>query len=99
MLDTKPLFETTSHLVGHLIREIESAIRKVLLVFADSTIQADTNSHVWEIKQILIRLDIPSDVRKELLAFVDSTNVPPRTSHAKEIKQILKDSASPLTTT
>lgn len=37
LLNDRRPFETTTHLVGHLIREIESSIRAVLRVVADST--------------------------------------------------------------
>src|SRR5215813_2411514 len=37
LMATSPPFETTTHLVGHLLREIESALRAVLGTVADHT--------------------------------------------------------------
>lgn len=59
--DTQPLFETTTHLIGHLIREIESSLRDVLLVFAESSERPQNNIHAWEISQIITGLDISNE--------------------------------------
>jgi hypothetical protein len=36
ILDTKPLFDTVTHLAAHLMRETESAVQAVLTTIADS---------------------------------------------------------------
>lgn len=55
LLATDPLLESTTHLVGHLFREIESSIRKVLVGFlvTEPRPKNSGNSHVWEIQKIL----------------------------------------------
>lgn len=61
LLEAKPSYETTTHLIGHLMREIESSIRSVLLVFADSDDRPEKASHIWEIGQILEGLGVPAE--------------------------------------
>jgi hypothetical protein len=58
---TEPVLATTTHLVSHLFREIESSLRDVLLVFADSTNRPNKDTHVWEIRQILKGLNIQEE--------------------------------------
>src|SRR5438093_19443 len=59
--ETHPL-QTTSHLVGHLLREIESALRSVLISLSHPAPQKTKNgsqAHAEEIKTILKDLEIP----------------------------------------
>lgn len=60
LLVTLPPFETTTHLVGHLIREIESSLRSVLLIFDDTNESGKGDVHRTQIKGILEGLGIPS---------------------------------------
>src|SRR5947208_6078501 len=53
MSDANPL-ESTTHLVAHLLREIESSIRDVL-----ETVTARPKGHKDEIRAILAALEIP----------------------------------------
>lgn len=61
LLETQPSFETTTHLVAHLIREIESSLRSVLLVFVKSSDKPKDKVHKWNIQQIIKGLDIPEE--------------------------------------
>ncbi len=68
LIDDPSQFSSTSHLVGHLIREIESSLRKVLKPLAQEagTVGKMTNedkaeNHKFEIKAILTLLDISHD--------------------------------------
>jgi hypothetical protein len=54
-------YESTTHLIGHLIREIEGSLRQVLSIFVESTDRPKKGGHEWEIRQILGGLDIPED--------------------------------------
>jgi hypothetical protein len=61
LMATNPLFETTTHLVSHLLREIESALRDVLESVAKRTehLTKKSGSHKTEILAILTALEIP----------------------------------------
>jgi hypothetical protein len=59
--DTQPLFDTTTHLASHLLREIEKSLRDVLLVFINISDKPKDDGHKWEIRQILKGVDIPDD--------------------------------------
>lgn len=56
-------FDTSTHLVGHLLREIESALRDVLEVFTDRSerIKNGKEKHKAEIKSILHALNISEE--------------------------------------
>jgi len=61
-MEADPPFETTTHLVGHCLREIESALRKVLLGIASTQSpppEKGGNNHEREIRFILRTLDVP----------------------------------------
>jgi hypothetical protein len=57
--------ESTSHLVGHLVRELESALRDSLGTFAQRTTNAgkskDREAHAAEIKSLWQGLELPED--------------------------------------
>jgi hypothetical protein len=63
----KPLLDSTTHLVAHLVRDIESALRDVLEPLADRSahpMRTDVstskgNSHSAEIRAVLKALEIP----------------------------------------
>ena len=68
LMDDPIRFSSTSHLVGHLIREIESSLRDVLQPLAqeagtvgEMTKKDKDEKHKFEIKAILTLLDIPLD--------------------------------------
>lgn len=58
MSDANPLASTT-HLVGHLLREIDSSIRAVLKTIAEKPKGSKEEKHKDEIRAILAALDIP----------------------------------------
>jgi hypothetical protein len=62
LMTVNPSFETTTHLVGHVLREIESALRDVLEVVADHTKptqkKGKSDGHKAEIQAILKGLGI-----------------------------------------
>ena len=57
---TKPPFETTTHIVGHSLREIESALRAVLESIAEP-VTPGGDKHKKQIELILKALGIPED--------------------------------------
>ena len=62
IMEADPPFETATHLVGHCLREIESALRKVLLGIASTQSpppEKGGNNHEREIRFILRTLDVP----------------------------------------
>jgi len=65
LMATTPLFETTTHLVSHLLRDIESALRDVLELAAEHTGRLTKKGglgerkHKAEIFAILVALEIP----------------------------------------
>jgi len=61
-MEADPPFETATHLVGHCLREIESALRKVLLGLASTQSpppEKGGERHQREIRFILRTLDVP----------------------------------------
>jgi hypothetical protein len=67
-MDDPLRFSSTSHLVGHLIREIESSLRDVLQPLAqeagavgEMTKEDKEEKHKFQIRSILTLLDIPLD--------------------------------------
>ncbi len=60
---TKPPFETSTHIVAHLLREIESALRDVLESITEpiTSVGNEEENHKNEIKVILRALDISED--------------------------------------
>ena len=62
IMEADPPFETATHLVGHCLREIESALRKVLLGLASTQSplpERGGDRHEREIRFILRTLDVP----------------------------------------
>jgi len=62
IMEADPPFETATHLLGHCLREIESALRKVLLGLASTQSpppERGGERHEREIRFILRALDIP----------------------------------------
>lgn len=65
LMSIEPPFESTTHLVAHLLRETESALRDVLESFMDRSERLDTKgkpakpTHEDEIRAILKGLEIP----------------------------------------
>ena len=62
IMEEDPPFETATHLVGHCLREIESALRKVLLGLASTQSpppERGGERHEREIRFILRTLDVP----------------------------------------
>ncbi len=56
----EPAFISTTHLVSHLLREIESSLRNVLKPFIKSDEKPRKGEdHTWEIREIIKGLDIP----------------------------------------
>lgn len=52
---------STTHLVSHLLREIESSLRNVLKPFIKSDEKAPKGEiHIWQIREIIKGLDIPA---------------------------------------
>ena len=97
LMDDPHRFLSTSHLVGHLIREIESSLRDVLQPLAkeagtvgEMTKKDKDDKHKFEITSILSLLDIPLDneVGKRWLSQAGSY-------HAKAHRQAL-DAPRPL---
>lgn len=61
-MDSPAKFRTTTHLVGHLMRDVESALRDVLEPQNSGDTAPDVgDSHKWEIQKILDALGIPDD--------------------------------------
>lgn len=56
-----PPLDTTTHLVGHCIREIESALRKLLVPLGRDPQQPASNELLAEIRQLLAAASIPLD--------------------------------------
>jgi hypothetical protein len=62
IMEANPPFEAATHLVGHCLREIESALRKVLLNLASTQSPPPSGGgdrHEREIRFILRTLDVP----------------------------------------
>jgi AIG2 family protein len=79
LMITRPLFKSTTHLVSHLIREIESSLRDVLEPLRLDTEPIAKNSedkHKAEIKAILKALGIPETepVAELWLSFAGKSN-------------------------
>lgn len=62
-MDLEPPLSTTTHMVGHAFREIESALRDVLqpLMTPPETSSSGKNNHADEIRAILSGLEIDED--------------------------------------
>jgi len=84
----EPSLETTSHAVGHCIREIESTLRDLLVPLGRDPQQTATNERLTEIRQLLaaagIRDDDPLALRWQDIA-LDAGGE----THKAEIKLIL----------
>jgi len=80
LLDQRPLFETTTHLVGHLIREIESSLRSVLFVFTDSTETIATSPESQNRETLL----------ESVLQEFPELEIKSREGHRTRIREILK---------
>lgn len=79
LMATQPQFKSTTHLVSHLIREVESSVRAVLEPLRsdfENGGKSKEDSHKAEIKAILKSLGIPeSDPIAELwLSFAGQSN-------------------------
>ena len=63
IMDDPNQFESSVHIVGHLLREIESAIRDVLLLISqrEETSSSKKKNHIEEIKEILSVLGISEE--------------------------------------
>lgn len=59
LMTEQPPFASTTHLVGHLLREIESGLREVLATAADETVASGKGKHKRSIQVILKELEIP----------------------------------------
>lgn len=91
-------FESTTHQVSHLLREIESALRNVLGIVADRRKPAVTNPSAKSIvRSILGRID---NSLHRALAFLGEEREPRqesrRLSHGAEIREILSALEVPL---
>lgn len=84
----EPSLETTTHLVGHCIREIESALRDVLVPLSRDPHRVATNERLVEIRQLLaaaaISDDDPLAVRWQEIAVAEGGE-----THKAEIRTIL----------
>lgn len=59
LIENEGALSSASHLIGHLLREIESALRSVLIPVAESTTSAEKeNNHKQQIQMILADLEI-----------------------------------------
>src|SRR5579863_4852946 len=81
-------FESTSHQVGHLIREIESAIRDVLKTVAPSVPRDTKSAHKKTIRLVLGALGIPekSPVAKAWLKCAKGTGGLDRRAHRDSLE-------------
>ena len=62
IMDSPTKFRTTTHLVGHLMRDVESALRDVLEPQNSGDTAPDVGDrHKWEIQRILDALGVPDD--------------------------------------
>jgi hypothetical protein len=70
LMSEQPQYASTSHLVSHLLREIDSALRKVLETGSDQQVEGK-NGHEKSIKIVLNALEIPESepVAQEWLRF------------------------------
>ena len=70
LMSEQPQYASTSHLVSHLLREIDSALRKVLETGSDQQVEGK-NGHEKSIKIVLNALEIPESepVAREWLRF------------------------------
>ncbi|NLY01557.1 MAG: hypothetical protein GXY83_36160 [Rhodopirellula sp.] len=61
LMDGRLPIASTAHLVGHLLREIESSIRAVLKTAAssDSPARSDKQNHARQVEQVLAFLEVP----------------------------------------
>lgn len=62
LIVANPRFDATTHLVSHLLREIESSLRDVLEPFIETATErpkGGKETHIWEITAILKGLEIP----------------------------------------
>lgn len=66
MVRLEPSLETTTHLVGHCLREIESALRDLLVPLSRDPHKDTTNEQLVEIRQILAAAGIPDDDPRSL---------------------------------
>jgi hypothetical protein len=61
LMEMNPPLESTTHLVGHLLREIESSLRAILLpISKKNSVRLKGEAHKEEILAALMTLDIPT---------------------------------------
>lgn len=58
LLNEQPQYESTSHLIGHLLREIDGSLRDVLESGSDQKVTGDQDRHKQSIKIVLGALEI-----------------------------------------
>ena len=61
LMSMEPQLETTTHIVGHCIREIESALRDLLVPLGQNPQQSPPNERLAEIRRLLAAASIPLD--------------------------------------
>jgi len=88
LMRIEPSLATTTHLVGHCIREIESALRDLLMPLGRNPQQPPPNERLAEIRRLLAAASIPLDdplaVRWQAIALAEGGE-----THKTEIRRIL----------
>lgn len=76
LMENQPGLETVTHLVGHCLREVESALRDVLKPISNPKLGSPDEGHKTEIRAALIALEIPetADVAKAWLKLPGRSN-------------------------
>jgi len=85
LMQNPHVLQSTSHLIGHLLREIEHALRDVLRPIAPETAEQEKGKHKEEIKAILRALGIAEDTpeARAWLALADELH---RVAHRKALE-------------
>lgn len=88
LMSIQPPLETTTHIVGHCIREIESALRDLLVPLGRDPRQPESNKLLAEIRRVLVAASVPLDdplaVRWQDIALAEGGE-----NHKTEIRTIL----------
>lgn len=88
LMKSEPSLATTTHLVGHCIREIESALRDLLVPLGRGPQQSPPNERLTEIRRLLASASIPLDeplaIRWQDIALAEGGE-----AHRTEIRMIL----------
>lgn len=89
LMATKPSFTATTHIVGHLLREIESSIRDVIGIYP--TDSKNDNGNKETVLKILMELGIKEEEhKKQVSGILKKIDTRKETSHKEEVQAILE---------